>query len=41
MAEFFRTGIDPIATKAILKKTAVLYAPLDSARNGGKEITLP
>lgn len=35
MAEFFRTGVEPVPHNVILEKTAVFYAALQSARKGG------
>jgi hypothetical protein len=40
MAGFFRTGDEPIPREVLLEKTAIYYAALDSARQGGAPVTL-
>jgi hypothetical protein len=38
MAEFFRTGVEPVPHDVLLEKTAVYYAALESARRGGRPV---
>jgi hypothetical protein len=40
MAGFFRTRIEPISHAMLLKKTAVFYACLASARRGGRMVKI-
>lgn len=41
MAEFFRTGVEPIPRDVILEQTAILYGALASARKGGVPVDIP
>jgi predicted dehydrogenase len=40
MAEFFRTGVEPVPHDAILAQCAVFHATLDSARQGGRPLII-
>ncbi len=40
MAEFFRTGVEPVPHDVLIEKTAIHYAALESARKGGRAIRL-
>jgi predicted dehydrogenase len=40
MARFFRTGAEPIAHEVLLETTAIYYAALESARDGGRAVLL-
>ncbi len=40
MAEFFRTGVEPVPHAVILEKTAILYAALRSADKGGVRVSV-
>jgi hypothetical protein len=40
MADFFRTGVEPIPHEVLLEKTAIYYAARRSAEEGGRSVAL-
>ncbi len=40
MREFFATGVEPVAAETLVEMTAVFYAAIESAKEGGKMVEL-